>query len=93
MAAGVGVALWQDVGAVIAVAGEWWGTAAQIAQHLGHGVTPDMVRKWAARRGLANARLTDDNGRPQRRYLLAQAQRIDRQIRHEGRGAPRRAAA
>ncbi len=76
---------------MIAVAGEWWGTAAQIAQHLGHGVTDDMVRRWAARDGLASVRLVDGIGRPQVRYLLGQAQSIDRQKRHSGLGR-RRAA-
>jgi hypothetical protein len=39
-----------------------WGTAAEIATHLGHGVAADEVRSWAAGDGLASARLTDERG-------------------------------
>jgi len=76
---------------VIIVDGDRWGTAAEIAAHIGHGVTPATVRSWAARDGLASVRMTDDDGRPQVRYLLDQAQRIDRQKRHGRLGRPRAA--
>lgn len=36
--------------------GHEWGTAAEIAQALGGGVTPDMIRKWELRDGLTARR-------------------------------------
>lgn len=78
---------------MIEVAGEWWATAAEIADHIGHGVTPATVRSWAARDGLAAVRATDDVGRPQVRYPLGQAVSIDRAKRHAGRGRTRQLTA
>ncbi len=66
-----------------------WGTAAELAQHLGHGVTAAAIRNWARRDGLTSARMTDDDGRPQVRYPLDQAAAIDRAKRHAKRGRSR----
>jgi hypothetical protein len=74
---------------VIQVAGEWWATAAEVAEHIGHGVTVAGVRRWAERDGLTAVRSTDGNGRPQVRYLLGQAVWIDRAKRHARQGRPR----
>jgi len=76
---------------MIEVAGEWWGTAAQIAEHIGHGLTVAGVRRWAERDGLTSVRSTDAFGRPQVRYLLGQAVLIDRAKRQARRGRPRAA--
>ena len=76
---------------MIEVAGEYWATAAEVADHIGHGVTTDVVRWWARHNGLAKARMTDDHGRPQVRYRLSQAIRIDAATR-TGRRGRRRAA-
>lgn len=76
---------------MIEVAGEWWGTAREVAEHIGHGLTEDAVRWWGRHDGLARVRMTDDSGKPQVRYLLGQAVRIDLAKRSEGRGR-RRAA-
>lgn len=75
---------------MIQVAGEWWGTAAELGEQLG--VEAAVVRSWARRDGLAAVRTVDDAGRPQVRYLLGQAVQIDRSKRHGGRGRPRVAA-
>jgi hypothetical protein len=77
---------------MIQVAGECWATAAQIAEHIGHGLTPDAVRWWGRHDGLAKVRMIDDCGRPQVRYLLGQAIRIDATRRSNGRGRPRTVA-
>jgi hypothetical protein len=74
---------------MIEVAGEWWGTAAEIAGHIGHGVTPDAVRWWARHDGLTRVRMFDEHGRPQVRYLLGQATRIDAAKRAAQRGRKR----
>jgi hypothetical protein len=76
---------------MIVVAGVRWGTAAEIANYLGHGVTPAAVRSWAARDGLPAARMADGNGRPQVRYPLPEAARIDAAKRHAQRGRKRAA--
>jgi hypothetical protein len=76
---------------VIQVAGEWWGTAAEIAAHIGHGVTVAGVRRWADRDGLTAVRGADGQGRPQVRYPLGQAVLIDRKKRHAQCGRPRAA--
>jgi hypothetical protein len=76
---------------MIEVAGEWWGTAREVAEHIGQGLTADAVRWWGRCDGLAQVRMTDDNGRPQMRYLLGQAIRIDHAKRSDGRGRPRTA--
>lgn len=76
---------------MIHVAGESWGTAAEVAEHIGQGVTAAAVRRWADpdRDGLASVRTQDGAGRPQVLYLLGQAVRIDRAKRHGGRGRHR----
>ncbi len=74
---------------MIRIEGEWWGTAAQVADHLGGGVTAAMLRNWAARDGLPKVRSVDRDGRPQVRYPLAHAARIDREKRHAKRGRSR----
>jgi hypothetical protein len=76
---------------VITAAGEQWGTAAEIAAHLGHGVTAAAVRSWARRDGLPSARLRDASGRPQVRYPLPAAAAIDAAKRHAQRGRKRAA--
>lgn len=76
---------------MIEVAGEWWATAAEVVEHIGHGLTTATVRRWAERDGLPSVRSTDGNGRPQVRYLLGRAVQIDRTKRHAGRGRPRAA--
>ena len=62
---------------MIVVAGEWWGTAQEVSDHIGHGVTEDMVRWWGRNDGLARVRMVDGQGRPQVRYLVSQAVRIE----------------
>lgn len=74
---------------MIQVAGECWATAAEVADHIGHGVTIDAVRWWARHEGLAKVRAADANGRPQVRYRLDQAIRIDAAKRRAGRGRRR----
>lgn len=69
--------------------GTRWGTAAELAQHLGGGVTIAAIRNWARRDGLTSARMTDDDGRPEVRYALDQAAAIDRAKRHAKRGRTR----
>lgn len=76
---------------MIQAAGEWWATAAEVAEHIGHGVTAEAVRWWGRHDGLASVRMTDDNGRPQVRYLLGQAISIDVVKRSQGRGRKRAA--
>jgi hypothetical protein len=70
-------------------AGIRWGTAAEIAAHLGRGVTAAMVRNWAARDGLRKARMPDSLGRPQVRYPLLEAARIELSKRDAKRGRTR----
>jgi len=74
---------------MIEVAGEWWGTAREIAEHLGHGVTEDVVRWWGRCDGLAKVRMKDRRGRPEVRYMLGQAVRIERAKQLGGRGRRR----
>ena len=74
---------------MIEVAGEWWGTAAEIADHIGQGLKPHTIRWWARNDGLARVRATDADGRPQVRYLLGQAIIIDVAKRDGGRGRKR----
>lgn len=76
---------------MIQVAGEWWGTAAEIADQIGQGVTGATVRRWADRDGLTAVRSVNAAGRLQVRYPLGQAVVIDRVKRHAGRGRPRAA--
>jgi len=76
---------------MIEVAGESWATAAEVVEHIGHGLTPAGVRRWADRDGLTAVRCVDGCGRPQVRYPLGQAVLIDRAKRHAGRGRPRAA--
>jgi hypothetical protein len=81
-----------DAGAiVIQVAGEWWATASEVAEHIGHGLTVGGVRRWADRDGLITVRSTDEHGRPQVRYLLGQAVWIERSKRQARCGRPRAA--
>jgi predicted ArsR family transcriptional regulator len=68
-----------------------WGTAKEIAVQLGHGVTEAAVRSWAARDGLLAVRVRDGAGRPQVRYPLTEAARIDAAKRRGGRGRLRSA--
>ena len=66
---------------MIEAAGEQWGTADEIAESIGNGLTPAAVRRWADRDGLASARGVGPDGRLRVRYLLAQARAIDVQKR------------
>ena len=74
---------------LIEVDGGWWGTAREISDHLGNGVTASMVRRWGERDGLPRIRITDASGRPQVRYLLCQASRLESKKRRGHRGRPR----
>ena len=76
---------------MINVDGVRWGTAAEVAAQLGHGVTEATVRSWTqpSRGGLSSARLRDGAGRPQVRYSLSDAARIGAAKRHGGRGRQR----
>lgn len=76
---------------MIQVAGEWWATAGEVAEHIGHGLTVAGVRRWAERDGLTAVRSIDGYGRPQVRYALGQAVVIDRAKRHARCGRPRAA--
>lgn len=71
--------------------GIWWGTAAEIAAHLGHGVTVAALRKWVTRDGLPAVRMSTGSGRPQVRYPLPVAARIELAKRHAKRGRKRAA--
>lgn len=75
---------------MIRVYGIEYGTAAEIAHALGPDIRPATVRRWADRDGLQRIRTTDDNGRPEVRYPLNQAARIEAAKRLGGRGRPRR---
>jgi hypothetical protein len=70
--------------------GEDWGTVAQIATHLQHGVTHAMVRGWANYYGLPKARITDAKGRPRVVYPVAKAAEIELRMRNAGRGTKRK---
>jgi hypothetical protein len=74
---------------MITVDGVPWGTAAEIAEHLGHGVTAAAVRAWVRRDGLPAVRLPDACGRPRVRHPLPAAATIERAKRHAGRGRKR----
>ena len=74
---------------MIEVDGVQWGTAAEIAGQLGHGVTEAAVRKWAARDGLPSPRMRGDDGRAEVRFPLVEAAKIDVKKRSRGRGRPR----
>jgi hypothetical protein len=74
---------------VIVVDGIRWGTAAEIAAQLGHGVTAAAVRRWSERDGLSRARLVDERGRPQVCYPLHEAALIDMKKRVNGKGRKR----
>jgi hypothetical protein len=76
---------------VIEVAGELWATAAEVAGHIGNGLTAAGVRRWAERDGLTAVRSADGYGRPQVRYPLGQAVLIERTKRQARRGRPRAA--
>lgn len=71
--------------------GTRWGTAAEIATHLGHGVTSAVIRSWAHRDDLPAARMSDRNGRPQVRYPLQVAAQIEHAKRTGQRGRQRAA--
>ncbi|GLY21681.1 hypothetical protein [Micromonospora sp. NBRC 101691] len=75
---------------MIHLAGHDYGTAAEIANHLGDDVTTDMIRNWAKRGRLARHRTTDDDGRPCVLYPLDQAAAIEATTRTATRGRPRR---
>ncbi len=70
---------------MIYVAGEWWGTADEIADHLGPDVTPAMVRAWARRRLLASVRAGATV-----RYPVGAAASVEASTALSGRGRPRR---
>lgn len=70
--------------------GEDWGTAAQIAARLQHGVTHSMVRGWARHYGLPQARIVDGEGRPRVIYPVKEAAQIDLRMRNAGIGTKRK---
>lgn len=70
--------------------GQEWGTAVQIAQHLGGGVQPSTVRRWHGIRGLRKVRDKDDQGRRQVLFLVKQAAEINADILAKGLGRGRR---
>ena len=74
---------------IVAEGGVRWGTAAEIAEHLGQGVTAAMIRRWADRDGLTSARIIGQHGRPEVRYPLLDAARIDTAKRRTKRGRTR----
>lgn len=76
---------------MIDVAGERWGTAAEIAEHLGHGVTEAAVRAWARRDGLPAIKMPDAHGRPRVCHPVPAAATIERAKRQAGRGRKRAA--
>ncbi len=73
---------------MIEVAGDYWGTAQEIADHIGGGLTAAAVRRWADRDGLTGHPGKRD-GRTVVWFPLAQAQAIDKAKRHSKRGRPR----
>ena len=78
---------------MIVVNGDFCGTAEEIARTLsapGSPVTEAMVRNWSARDGLPCVRDRDGLGRPQVRYALTCAARIEADKRSSGRGRKRR---
>jgi hypothetical protein len=70
---------------VITVDGHQYGTAAEIAHHLGRGVTPATIRAWARREGLTRHRA----GRTAV-YRIDEAEQIECDKRYSTRGRPRR---
>lgn len=77
---------------MIVATGDFWGTAEEISRTLtapDSPVTEAMVRNWAARDGLPSIRSTDAAGRPQVRYPLTAAARIEADKRSSGRGRKR----
>lgn len=71
---------------MITLDGVTYATAAEIAHHLGRGVTPDMIRKWARRDGLTTRRRS---GRVI--YRVDEAELIEIDKRYSTRGRPRSA--
>lgn len=71
---------------MITVGGHRYGTASQIAAHLGHDIRPDRVRDWA-RRGL----LQGEHAGGRTYYRLDQAAEIERRTRTSTRGRTRAA--
>jgi hypothetical protein len=74
---------------LIVVDGRSWGTAQEIADHLGNGVTHHTVRWWARNNGLTAVRLPGPDGRPQVRHPLDEAIQIEARKTVEKRGRPR----
>lgn len=74
---------------MIWVSGVEYGTAAEVAQRLGSGVTDATVRRWHYTRGLSKHRMHDENGRPKVVFPIAAAAEIERQTRESPRGKPR----
>ncbi|MEV6344146.1 hypothetical protein [Actinoplanes sp. NPDC051851] len=74
---------------MIVVDGRRWGTAAEIAAHLGNGVTEHAVRWWARHNGLTRQRIHDRAGRPQVCFNLDEAIEIEAQKRLSPRGRRR----
>lgn len=70
---------------MIRVRGREWGTAAELAAHLGGDVTEAMVRRWRDRDGLTTIRAGRSALSP-----LDQAASIERDKRVSGTGRPRR---
>ena len=65
------------MGGMIRIAGEDWGTAMEVAEYLGHGVTPEDVIRWADGGALTASRPAGDSSLPIR-YLAGQAAGLHR---------------
>jgi hypothetical protein len=74
---------------MIVVDGRHWGTATEIAAHLGHGVTAKTVRRWYEDRAIPGVRTADENGRPQVRHPLDEAVRVEAEKRNSARSRRR----
>ncbi len=57
--------------------GRDWGTAAEIAAHLGNGVTDKAVRRWYEDGAITGIRMADQHGRPQVRHPLDEAIQVE----------------
>jgi hypothetical protein len=75
---------------MIVLRGVEYGTAAELAAALGPDITPDMIRRWAKRKGLRSHNLAGQ-GRGVTYFDHDQAAEIEAATRRGGRGRPRAA--